>query len=728
MLKIIFGLALILVSQSSFAERVKFISTKPREFYPFIQSLNEMQQFPLAKIRLSPSAPKQGEKVTAFVELSTTYSGIGSVKPVLAGALNGKPVRLMNRGSNLWILEPVLVQKIGQHQIEVKIWLEDQAASDDIRNALTILNQEIFKTQGELAREVNPDRIAYLQNLLTQKNHQKTDLENTLSSLKRSIGSTAANFTVSEAESSNDIYPILSAVDPQVASLEGGALITLTGRNLQNVNSLKIGNVTIPSSQLTISSNSVQFISPSLVKGAHSIEVFKELGGEIVTAQLNNAYFATDASASSGASYPVAFAGLPVTGQIGQEIALDGSQSYDSSGASLTYQWDIVSRPTSAASEDGSFSNPNTVNPIFSALTEGSWVVSLVVNNGVKASVPSLTTINIGSQDVISITPSSVDFNGPANTPIAGVFKVCSNRPEKVHFRAISTAEFHFQMSSIIELEPYGCYVSQWYATVGNQVKSGAASVLVYGSPSRVKLLPYTLSPQNQTEWYSDSMGLDKIGDNVLLSTYDEDFVKSIFVKNNTNSTIEILETPFVSNSSITTNFPSAGVVIHPGDFWELKIYVPSAIIEDLGGGALFVWNTSSSGLPKSIRLTGSRLRAPTKYEVTIDMPSTTVGDVEVWGDLGFCQSFFSYSCPDGLSLSEFSFSTSGETTVQEFSFERSWVTLPYRFLPYDGGPNSLWVKPSFQPLSVGSKSATLELKITGYLQTFKINMTGTGI
>lgn len=83
---------------------------------------------------------------------------------------------------------------------------------------------------------------------------------------------------------------------------------------------------------------------------------------------------------------PVANAGIYQSTNVGSTVNLDGSQSYDTNLDPLTYRWSFVSRP---AGSNAVLTNANTVQASFTADVSGTFVVSLVVNDGRLDSDPS---------------------------------------------------------------------------------------------------------------------------------------------------------------------------------------------------------------------------------------------------------------------------------------------------------------------------------------------------
>ncbi len=96
---------------------------------------------------------------------------------------------------------------------------------------------------------------------------------------------------------------------------------------------------------------------------------------------------------------PTANAGADINAAHGQTVALNGSGSTDPEGHSLTYAWTITSRPSGSTA---ALSNPAIVNPTFIADKSGSYVISLVVSDGVMTSAADTVTVIVSNNAPIA--------------------------------------------------------------------------------------------------------------------------------------------------------------------------------------------------------------------------------------------------------------------------------------------------------------------------------------
>ena len=87
---------------------------------------------------------------------------------------------------------------------------------------------------------------------------------------------------------------------------------------------------------------------------------------------------------------PVANAGPDQAVRVRDTVTLDGTASSDVDGNAMTYHWTLVQVP---AHSKAALANATSVNPTFKADKAGSYVVSLVVNDGTVDSAPATVTI-----------------------------------------------------------------------------------------------------------------------------------------------------------------------------------------------------------------------------------------------------------------------------------------------------------------------------------------------
>ncbi len=120
--------------------------------------------------------------------------------------------------------------------------------------------------------------------------------------------------------------------------------------------------------------------------------------------------------AASANSAPTADAGTLQNVATGSVVTLDGSGSQDADADPLTYFWTIVTKP---AGSSATLSDASLVNPSFSADVDGTYVIELVVNDGVVDSSPATVSIVASTANSAPIANAGPDQSVNAGTTVS---------------------------------------------------------------------------------------------------------------------------------------------------------------------------------------------------------------------------------------------------------------------------------------------------------------------
>jgi len=112
-----------------------------------------------------------------------------------------------------------------------------------------------------------------------------------------------------------------------------------------------------------------------------------------------NSYLTIKITGESQNYPPVANAGPDQTAFVMDTVQLDGSSSSDIDGDGLTYEWSFVSVPAGSAA---SLSDASVVDPTFVLDFPGTYVVELIVNDGLVDSDPDTVTISTDNSDPVA--------------------------------------------------------------------------------------------------------------------------------------------------------------------------------------------------------------------------------------------------------------------------------------------------------------------------------------
>jgi len=106
--------------------------------------------------------------------------------------------------------------------------------------------------------------------------------------------------------------------------------------------------------------------------------------------------------ASTANAAPVAQAGSDVSADVNEVIALDGSLSSDAEGLISSYTWSVITKP--GGSTATLLSSTTVVNPNFTGDVSGTYVVQLIVSDGILNSAPDTVTVTVSQAQAVKKT------------------------------------------------------------------------------------------------------------------------------------------------------------------------------------------------------------------------------------------------------------------------------------------------------------------------------------
>jgi len=143
-----------------------------------------------------------------------------------------------------------------------------------------------------------------------------------------------------------------------------------------------------------------------------------------------------------GNAAPVANAGTDQTVLIGSVVKLDGTKSTDANNDPLTVYWAFVDKPKGS---NAILSSPTNAQPSFTPDVVGSYVLSLVVNDGKINSDPSTTKITVfpTNQPPVAVPGVAQIVPSFSNVTLDGInSKTYSNNPLSFSWSLISKPRF----------------------------------------------------------------------------------------------------------------------------------------------------------------------------------------------------------------------------------------------------------------------------------------------
>ena len=195
--------------------------------------------------------------------------------------------------------------------------------------------------------------------------------------------------TVSVIAATANSAPVANAGNDQNAST--GTVVTLNGSASSDAD----GDTLSYTWSLTSlpSGSSASLTSPTNVSPTFTADVDGTYVAQLIVndGTVDSAADTVSVIAATANSAPVANAGNDQNVMAGTTVYLDGSGSTDADGDGLLYSWSFVSKPTGSLS---TFDDETTVNPGFTPDLDGSYVISLIVNDGIEDSEPDTLTVD----------------------------------------------------------------------------------------------------------------------------------------------------------------------------------------------------------------------------------------------------------------------------------------------------------------------------------------------
>jgi len=120
-------------------------------------------------------------------------------------------------------------------------------------------------------------------------------------------------------------------------------------------------------------------------------------------------------TASGANSAPVANAGLAQSVKLNDTVTLDGTGSSDANNDFITYKWALITKPTGSTAV---LSSATTSKPTFKADVSGTFVASLIVNDGKVDSAAAATTVSVSSANAEPIANAGNNQNVTVGTAV----------------------------------------------------------------------------------------------------------------------------------------------------------------------------------------------------------------------------------------------------------------------------------------------------------------------
>ena len=296
-------------------------------------------------------------------------------------------------------------------------------------SAQSVVTGSVVTLNGANSSDANGDSLTYLWTITSKPSNSSASLSSStsvnptftadkagsyvvsLTVSDGSLSSSSGNITITAATTNS--APVANAGSAQ--NVVVGATTTLNGSGSSDANGDTItyawSFVSKPaSSSATLTSSTT--VNPTFapdVSGSYVLRLVVNDGN------LSSAASTVTIAASSANIAPIANAGVAQSVVTGSTVTLNGKASNDANGDLLTYSWSFVSKP---AGSSASLSSATSASPTFTASTAGSYVLSLVVNDGTLNSTASTVTITASNANLAPVANAGGGLNVYVGTTV----------------------------------------------------------------------------------------------------------------------------------------------------------------------------------------------------------------------------------------------------------------------------------------------------------------------
>ena len=163
----------------------------------------------------------------------------------------------------------------------------------------------------------------------------------------------------------------------------------------------------------------------TVVKPVFDVDVFGTYTVQLIVNDGTASSAPDTVTISTENSAPVSHAGADQTVLVDDTVQLNGSDSSDVDGDTLTYEWSFVSRPDGSSA---ALSDTTVVKPVFDVDVSGTYTVQLIVNDGTASSAPDTVTISTENSAPVShagadqavLVNDTVQLDGSASSDVDG--------------------------------------------------------------------------------------------------------------------------------------------------------------------------------------------------------------------------------------------------------------------------------------------------------------------
>ncbi len=294
-----------------------------------------------------------------------------------------------------------------------------------VANAGVIQNVSVgtlVTLDGSGSRDTDNDPITYLWELKTKPTGSVAALTSTTSAKPQFTADLAGTYTISlivddgKTKSAASSVSVVASVtnsapvaNPGVnQNVQVGSVITLDGTASTDANSDTLSYKWVLLGKPTASTAALSSTTSPNPKFTADVMGIYTLTLVVNDGKLDSATAAVTIVASSTNSSPTANAGLAQSVVVGALVTLDGTGSTDANNDPITYKWSWGTKPTGSSA---ALSSTTTAKPTFTADVAGTYVLTLIVNDGKQDSAIAATTVTASAANAAPVANAGVNQN-----------------------------------------------------------------------------------------------------------------------------------------------------------------------------------------------------------------------------------------------------------------------------------------------------------------------------
>lgn len=387
-----------------------------------------------------PPVANAGPAQTVFVGTTVQLNGTGSTDAdgdpltyrwsfvsvptgstaVLSGATTATPTFIVDKPGSYTAQLIVNDGKVDSTPATIVISTKNSPPVANAGPNQTVTTKQTVQLNGSASSDVDGNPLTYLWSMVSAPVGSSATLSNpaivnpTFVTDKKgsyvvqlvvndgTVNSAPSQVTISDVNSP----PVANAGPNQTVTTR--SLVTLNGSGSTDIDG---DSLTFTWSLLSRPTGSAAVLSDvHAVKPTFTVDVLGNYVAQLIVSDGTANSTPATVTISDVNSAPVANAGPAQTVPLGSLVTLDGTTSSDVDGQTLTYSWAILSTPLGSTA---TLSGATSSNPVFTADKAGSYVIQLIVNDGIVNSAPATVTIS-------TLNSVPVANPGPNQTVTAG--------------------------------------------------------------------------------------------------------------------------------------------------------------------------------------------------------------------------------------------------------------------------------------------------------------------